>query len=121
MILLVEDDPDIREAMLEVLETGGYKGVPAGNGIEALDLLRRGIQPALIICDLSMPEMSGREFRKVQLENAAWAKIPTVFLTATNPDRALVAELKPADFLLKPIEFEAFLTSVARFCPKANG
>ena len=62
-ILVVEDDPDAREALIDVLEISGYSAEPAGNGREAIDLLRQSSLPSLIILDLQMPVMNGWEFR----------------------------------------------------------
>ena len=73
-ILVVEDDPDAREALIDVLEISGYSAEPAGNGREAIDLLRRSSLPSLIILDLQMPVMNGWEFRAAQKKDPKLAR-----------------------------------------------
>ena len=58
-ILLVEDHADLREAMTSLLEAFGYGVVTAADGGEALDHLRRGTAPSLIVLDLEMPRKDG--------------------------------------------------------------
>ena len=65
-ILLVEDDFDVREALAETLRDEGYAVECAVDGEQALDYLRGGGRPGLILLDLMMPRMSGSEFRMVQ-------------------------------------------------------
>src|SRR4051812_2704832 len=61
-ILLVEDEPDVREAVQSILEDQGYRVTAAENGWEALELLRSGRAPDVIVLDLRMPIMDGWEF-----------------------------------------------------------
>lgn len=63
-ILIVDDEPTIREVGKMVLETQGYEVITAGDGFEALLALKRSL-PDIIISDLSMPNMSGFEFLSV--------------------------------------------------------
>src|SRR5512140_1028000 len=68
-ILLVEDDPDGRACMSALLELEGYTVVTAVDGAEALERLRNGLQPGLIVLDLMMPGMDGFQFRREQLQD----------------------------------------------------
>src|SRR5262245_59582395 len=77
-VLIIEDDPDIREALAEILEDEGYATVLAGNGREALDHLAKSEMPALILLDLMMPIMDGWQFRDEQRRSPSYAAIPVV-------------------------------------------
>ena len=58
-VLLVEDDVDVRNAACDLLESEGSTVIAAGDGREALDLLRAGLRPSVIVLDLTMPRMDG--------------------------------------------------------------
>src|SRR3954463_14780778 len=61
VVLVVDDDFDIREAMTDVLASEGYSVLTAADGSEALETLRGGIRPAVMLLDLMMPRVSGVE------------------------------------------------------------
>jgi CheY-like chemotaxis protein len=83
-ILVVEDNQDTREAMVEVLQMTGHDVIAASNGREALDLLEHAPAPDLIILDLWMPVMDGRQFRAEQLKHPKLKNIPVVVVTAMS-------------------------------------
>jgi CheY-like chemotaxis protein len=60
-ILVVEDDFSIRETLVEVLELVDYKVVTASNGKEGIEKLQQGLKPCLVLLDMMMPVMGGRE------------------------------------------------------------
>jgi CheY-like chemotaxis protein len=107
-ILVVEDDPDIRETLSEALGFEGYEVTAASNGREALDALRRGPRADVILLDLMMPVMSGWEFRRVQLDDPALAGIPVVVVSASAPGNA-----RPDRLLPKPFDIDDLLAVVA--------
>ena len=111
-ILIVEDDEDVREAMFAFLEMKGYSVASAGNGREALDYLQDAPAPDLIITDLAMPVMDGRQFRREQLKDARLAVIPTLVITAMA-DRT---HIDASEILLKPVDADLLLTAVSRHC-----
>src|ERR1700686_2415703 len=111
-ILIVEDDEDVREAMVAFLEMKGYSVASAGNGRAALDYLRDAPAPDLIITDLAMPVMDGRQFRREQLKDARLAAIPMLVITAMA-DRTHMGGRK---ILLKPVDPDPLLTAVSRHC-----
>jgi CheY-like chemotaxis protein len=108
-ILVIEDDRDIRECMADALEMEGYAVASAGNGREALDRLRRGLRPDLILLDLLMPVMNGWEFRQVQLADPLLAGIPVVIVSASAPGGT-----RPAHHLPKPFGIDDLLAVVAQ-------
>jgi CheY-like chemotaxis protein len=111
-ILVVEDDEDVREAMVAFLQMKGYSVASAGNGREALDYLRDATAPDLIITDLAMPVMDGRQFRREQLKDARIAAIPVLVITAMG-DRT---HIDANEILLKPVDADLLLRAVSRHC-----
>jgi CheY-like chemotaxis protein len=113
LVLLVEDDHDVRESMAEALEDAHYRVLQAPNGAAALEQLRRGEPlPNLILLDLMMPIMDGWQFREAQLNDKSYADIPVVVVSATARIE------KPLDgisaFLKKPVNLEQLLDAVER-------
>jgi CheY-like chemotaxis protein len=111
-ILVVDDDLDLRSAICEILADDGYDTRVFGSGRQALDFLRAGGRARLILLDLTMPDMSGWEFRDRQLRDAVLRDIPVVVLTAT---RSLDAQpIAVQEILYKPVELPELLGAVAR-------
>ena len=69
-ILVVEDEDESRQVLMQILELEGFKAVGASNGAEAMDYLHTSDLPCLIILDLLMPVMDGRQFRAALLRVA---------------------------------------------------
>lgn len=117
-VLVVDDDPDVRDLVAEILRREGLAVSCASDGIEALDLLRRArILPSVILLDLSMAKMGGRELRLALRADPALAAIPVVVLTAEERAWELVeAEM----FLTKPCRGDVVLDAVLRFCRAAT-
>ncbi len=108
-ILLVDDDPDIREALAEALAADGNEVRTAENGRAAL-ASARAERPDVIVLDLMMPVMNGWEFRRIQRGDADLAGIPVIVISAGRPGRDLGA----AAFLPKPFPLDAILDAVER-------
>ena len=81
-ILVVDDDPDVRDAIASVLGDEGYQVTSAGNGREALEQLRKRTRPSLILLDMVMPDMDGWNFRMELKKQPELAAIPVVILSA---------------------------------------
>src|SRR5437762_11749160 len=81
-VLAVEDDFDLRDALVPILEYEGHRVVSAANGQEALERLQTMPPPSLILLDLMMPVMDGEEFRARQLRDPTLASIPVVVVSA---------------------------------------
>jgi CheY-like chemotaxis protein len=108
-VLIIEDDPGVQESIAELLRDEGFQVEVASGGTAAMELLRGGSAPSLILLDLMMPDMTGAEFRSHQLADPQLAKIPVIVISA-RPDVDKQAErLRAADFLAKPMSFEALI------------
>jgi two-component system, chemotaxis family, chemotaxis protein CheY len=119
-VLVVEDDRDVREAIAEVLVDCDYKPMHASNGAEALERLRSApVRPCVILLDVMMPVMDGREFLARQREDALLKQIPVVVLSAHADGARSAAQLNVAGFLKKPVDLSELLRVVEKFCGKA--
>jgi CheY-like chemotaxis protein len=114
-VLVVDDDADIRETILAVLERHGFLAMAAADGAEALDRLRAGATPRLILLDLMMPRMTGEEFRAAQLAEPSLAKIPVVVLSGARGVDDLARRIG-TEVLPKPFELSSLLKMVRRYC-----
>jgi two-component system chemotaxis response regulator CheY len=114
-ILVVEDDPDVRRALTELLANEGYEVAATADGGEALQTLRRGLRTAVILLDLMMPNCDGWDFRREQLEDPAFATVPVVLVTAAgfSPD-SMRSQLGPIELCPKPIQPAVLLETLAR-------
>jgi serine/threonine-protein kinase RsbW len=110
-ILVVEDDDATRQAECLLLEEQGFAVAAARNGREALDRLRTGLRPRLILLDLAMPVLDGYAFRAEQMRDPQLQDIPVVVCSAAA-DPCRTTPLRPAALLSKPIEFDRLARAV---------
>jgi two-component system, chemotaxis family, chemotaxis protein CheY len=111
-ILVVEDDPDLSEALCELLTVYGYRASRAVDGIEALEMLSNAELPDLILLDLMLPRLDGWGFRQAQLADHRLKNIPVVVLSAVGEiDKPIDA----AHLLRKPVPPETLLATIERF------
>ena len=115
VIVIVDDDDDIREAIRIVLEDRGYPTAEASDGQEALALIQRpDVKTALVLLDLMMPTMDGWQLRARLRANPALAATPIIIMTAHAAMlRALVNAEPDAPVLRKPIDLDRLLDLVA--------
>jgi CheY-like chemotaxis protein len=115
-ILVVEDDPDIRETVAQILEDEGYAPVVAENGQEAMRRLDQGLRPRLILLDLMMPIMDGWQFREEQRKSPQVADIPVIVISADGNVGQKAVAIGATSHIRKPIGIDALLEVVQRFC-----
>lgn len=85
-LMIVEDDPDIRESLGDVLLARGFNVLLARDGQDAIGVTTRvGSRPALIVLDLMMPGMDGMTFLQHQAAHPLLAEVPVIVITAMNP------------------------------------
>ena len=117
-VLVVDDDPDLRDAMVEVLEESGHAATGVANGNEALAHLRSSLdQPCLILLDLMMPVMDGRTFREEQLRDPTLSPIPVIVISAFHDVDQTAAQMQAAAHVKKPVSLRDLVQLVERFCP----
>ncbi len=112
-ILVVEDEDDIRLELMEWLQFEGYEVVGAANGKLGLEAIYREL-PEMIICDIAMPEMDGREVLMELRSDPNFVQVPFIFLTA-SVDHASIRRgmnLGADDYLTKPFTHAEILEAV---------
>jgi CheY-like chemotaxis protein len=95
VVLVVDDDPDIRSVVRRTVEGAGLKAAEAPHGRAALNWLRENPPPALVLLDLMMAEVDGFEFLQQMRQEPKWTDVPVIVLTAktlTEEERVFLAE-----------------------------
>ena len=112
-ILIIEDEPQIRENVREILHLSDFDTLVAENGLRGLELAKDK-HPDLIICDLMMPELDGYGVLTQLRQNSDTATIPVIFLTAKSEwsDLRRGMELGADDYLTKPFETNQLLQAI---------
>jgi CheY-like chemotaxis protein len=112
LVLVVDDDPDILEAICDILEVEGYRVARARHGGEALARVEAE-RPALILLDLMMPVMDGLTFAQTLRSRPAVADVPIVVISADG-NRLRAAPVGAVGYLAKPFDIDSLLGHVAR-------
>ena len=112
-VLIVEDEPDIRELVVHHLKREGYKVSAASSGEEALRQVQAA-PPDLVILDLMMPAMDGLEVCRRLRQDPSTVSLPIVMLTAKGDevDRVLGLEIGADDYIVKPFSPKELLARV---------
>ena len=113
-ILCVEDEADLRSDLCEELVAAGYLVEEASNGQQALDLLHER-RFDLVLCDITMPRMSGLDLLRRVRQEPKLGDVPFVFLTALAGRQDIIAGKAAGvdDYLTKPIDFDLMLITIA--------
>ena len=120
-ILLIEDEPQVREMIFDELSTQGHSVFEAVNGEEGIKLFME-TEPDLVLCDRAMPGMSGYDvLERIRGAYPQYNDVPFVFLTAlTDPrDKAAVDHLKPAAYINKPVDFQMLSEKINRLLERS--
>jgi len=115
-VLLVEDDADLRESLIELLDSEGFDAVGAANGFEAVELLRQEPRPDLILLDLMMPVMNGWAFLKYRNEHPILSNVPVVVTTAWNEVPGEAEVIGVQGYLRKPLVPQEVVEIVHKHC-----
>ena len=117
LVVIAENDESYRQTVLEFLQAEGYQAIGASNGAEALQKIRSGQRPDLILLDLEMPILSGWEFLAVREGDPMLLMIPVIVLSGRdNPG----LEVGPNAFLAKPVEPEKLKRLIEQVLDETN-
>lgn len=115
-VLLADDEPDVVLVIRGRLTTWGYQVVTATNGQEALDAVNRQV-PDLILMDLKMPVLDGKQACRRLKADSRFAKIPIILITSSS-QKAVAEELltiQADDCLVKPFEPTEFQAKIKKW------
>jgi len=117
-ILVVDDDPDVRDALVDTLQDEGYEVVQMPGGREALDYLRTNPKPALIFLDWNMTPMNAPRFMDEFCKDGSNQAVPVVLITADVHASDKATTSRYSAFVTKPVNLEALFSVVERFVPR---
>jgi CheY-like chemotaxis protein len=118
-VLLVEDDPAIRESLAECLSLEGLSVHEAADGVEALEWLAGGNRPGVVVLDLVMPRMGGAELLEHLRASPATCGLKVVLTSAAAPERGGHPQADAE--VAKPFEFPELLAALRRLLAGAGG
>ena len=121
LILVVDDDADVRGTVAEALDEEGFEVATAENGAAALKMLLAGARPDVILLDMMMPEMDGWAFRAEQQRHPEIAAIPIIVFTAYGVPREIAAQLGAHGFLKKPPRLDELLSAIHQVGQEKRG
>src|SRR5713101_1741994 len=113
LVLVVDDEPTIRELIAEVLREWGYRVETAANGADALQLMRRHL-PQAIVLDLMMPQLDASRFVELKRLIPRFDPIPILLVTAAFGAAEAAERLGAQACLTKPFELDELVTIVNR-------
>jgi CheY-like chemotaxis protein len=114
MILVVDDNSDVREIVCLALEQGGYEAAGASSGEEAMTWLHCQATPSAIVLDLAMPIMGGYQFLAAKAADPLLTKVPVVLMTAVQSCCLLMLGYQVMECLPKPFSAIALLNAIER-------
>lgn len=120
IVLLVDDEEDVRQLLARILQDSGIRVVEAENGAAALQLARRlNGSLSLVVTDIDMPVMDGLQFARAF--RVMDTRVPFLFITGSADPALLVDRSLDGETLPKPFSVETFLDAVARLAPSITG
>jgi two-component system OmpR family response regulator len=118
-ILVVDDEPTIRDLVSDALREAGYQVDAAANGAEALRIMRRRV-PHAIVLDLMMPRLDATGFVEMQRLNPRLAGIPVLVVTAAYGAHEAAERLGADACLTKPFELDDLVNAIDRLVGNAR-
>lgn len=117
IVLVVEDDPSLRELYRSTLVNAGYTVVAVEDGLDALRLIDRGTVPHALVLDMGLPRLGGRDVQRELRAHPETSRIPIVVVTGVD------TRVNESDFtivLRKPIQPDALVNAVAKCLRQAT-
>jgi CheY-like chemotaxis protein len=112
-VLIIDDDPGIRDSLCQVIRLMGFSVEAVANGREALEFLSCNVAPGVILLDLMMPEMSGWEFMARIKKDAVYHSIPLVVMSAYSEG---VGTIHADQHLTKPMDMNDLKAVLITYC-----
>lgn len=120
-ILIIEDEPDLRDTLKDLLEVYGFRVSTAGNGAEGLRRLREDGTPCMILLDLMMPVMTGWEFLEtLKSEHRQILDVTPVTVLSAAADVSGVEQEYGCRVLRKPVDIKQLVTLAKESCESAR-
>lgn len=121
VVLVVDDEPSVRDLVCRALREDGYRTLEAGHGIEALNLVETGDPIDLVITDVVMPGMDGRELGRRLAQSRP--TLPVLYISAydVNDIFRRGSPSSSAPFLQKPFPHDILLTHVEQLLKQTSG
>jgi two-component system alkaline phosphatase synthesis response regulator PhoP len=115
-VMIIDDEQDLKEMLSLLLESNGFKTVSASNGKDALKILKQLEQkPDLVIIDMFMPEMSGRQVCENIRKDEKLKDLKLAFLTVaafSGYGKQMLKELNVLDYILKPYDIDDLIRRI---------
>jgi len=111
-VLVVDDEPTIRELVAEALRDAGFETETAANGVEALTRMQRWL-PDVVVLDLMMPRLDGTGFTELMRLNPRIADVPVLLVTAAYGAEQAAQQIGAHAWLAKPFELDALVDAVS--------
>ena len=118
LVMVIDDDENVRSVLTDLLREEGYRVVAFADGGEGLAYLSAGELPDLILLDLMLRAVDGWQFRAEQMMNPVLASIPVIVVTAA-PAAAHHSDLD-VEVVPKPFEMRVLLSKTRRHIPRAD-
>jgi CheY-like chemotaxis protein len=116
-VLLVDDDLDARSLLAMLLELDGHTVHTSSDGLEAMEALRKGLRPCVILLDLMMPNLDGAGVVREMRRDPSLAGLPVVLVSGVADLDEAASELGVAATMTKPVDPDELLRAVRDRCP----
>jgi len=114
-VLIIEDDPEIRDTVAEALRAEGFEVDGASDGAKALKLIHGGVRPGLVLLDLMMPEMDGWHFLE-ELDVDLPIVVVSAFVHGAKTMTAAALLRRPVGFMTKPVNLDTLIDVARTYC-----
>ena len=118
LVMVIDDDEDIREVVALALESSGLRVVRAVDGLDALEQLR-SVRPDLLLLDLMMPRMSGVDLARRLRNDHLLDGVPILVFSGDGSALTAAAAIGAAGLLTKPVDLDLLVATVRRVAERA--
>jgi CheY-like chemotaxis protein len=118
-VLVVDDEPTIRDLIADAVREADFEVEIAGNGVEALALMHRWL-PDVVVLDLMMPRLDGSGFTQLMRLNPEFASVPVLLVTAAYGAQEAAEQVGARAWLSKPFELDHLVAEVTRLAAGAS-